>query len=96
MLRQSPAVYKIPAQKNAEGRDIAEGTLVFDKESNTLQIEIGKPFYDADPVSVFKEPAPEMQEATQKVSAKSKLKKPAQPKTWKYTGTKLIAETVSN
>jgi hypothetical protein len=38
MLRKSPATYKIPAQKTAEGNEVAEGTLIFDKETNTLSI----------------------------------------------------------
>lgn len=94
MLRKSPAIYKIPAQKNAEGKDIAEGTLIFDKESNTLNIVIGKNYITEDPASVFKT-SPVMEEATTKVS-KSKTKKPVQPKTWTYTGTKVAVETVSN
>lgn len=42
MLRKSPATYKIPAQKTEEGKEVAEGTLMFDKETNTLSICIGK------------------------------------------------------
>src|SRR5688572_15826873 len=53
MLRKSPSIYKIPAQKTETGKEIAEGTLVFDKESNTLNIIIGKPYNTEDPASVF-------------------------------------------
>jgi hypothetical protein len=42
MLRKSPATYKIPAQKTAEGNEVAEGTLIYDKPTNTLRICLGK------------------------------------------------------
>jgi hypothetical protein len=96
MLRKSPAIYKIPAQKTEEGKDISEGTLIFDKETNTLNIVIGKPYNSEDPAAVFQTTPPEMQEATVKVSSKSKTKKPSQPKAFTYTATKIAVETVSN
>ena len=43
-LRQSPATYKIPAQKIGEGeeaKDVAEGVLVYDKDANVLNVCIG-------------------------------------------------------
>ncbi len=95
MLRKSPATYKIPAQKTEEGKEVPEGTLIFNKETNTLSICIGKPFNAEDPASVFITPAPEEQPATAK-TAKSKSQKPAQPKHWMYTGTKQVKETVMN
>ena len=36
LLTRSPATYKIPAQQNAEGKTVAEGTLIYDKEQNIL------------------------------------------------------------
>ena len=95
MLRKSPSIYKIPAQKTEEGKEIAEGTLVFDKETNTLNIIIGKPYNAEDPASVFATTPPEMQEAQPKTT-KSKSKKPASPKAYTYSGTKLVEETVAN
>ncbi|MBL7733033.1 MAG: hypothetical protein JNM88_17820 [Chitinophagaceae bacterium] len=95
MLRKSPAIYKIPAQKTEEGKDVPEGTLIFDKETNTLSICLGKSFVAEDPASVFATPVPEEQPATVKTS-KQKSQKPAQPKTWIYTGTKQVKETVMN
>ena len=94
MLRKSPATYKIPAQKTEDGKEVAEGTLIFDKETNTLSISIGKPFNAEDPASVFaapvvEEPAP----ATTKSSKSKKTKTVQQPKAWIYTGTKVIVET---
>jgi hypothetical protein len=102
MLRKSPGTYKIPAQKAEDGKDIAEGTLLFDKETNTLSIVIGKPYNDADPATVFAAPAigdeTVLADADVKVkNSKTKIKKkPAAPKAWTYTGTKVVTETVSN
>ncbi|MEO6612223.1 MAG: hypothetical protein ABIT05_05765 [Chitinophagaceae bacterium] len=102
MLRKSPGTYKIPAQKAVDGKDIAEGTLLFDKETNTLSIVIGKMYIDADPASVFAAPAigteTALTNADVKVkSGKTKIKKkPEAPKAWVYTGTKIVTETVSN
>jgi hypothetical protein len=53
MLKKAPATYKIPAQKTAEGKSVSEGTLIFDKDANTLSIAIGTPFNDADPAAPF-------------------------------------------
>ena len=94
MLRKSPAIYKIPAQKTEDGKDVAEGTLIFDKETNTLSICIGKPFNTEDPAVVFL-PAVEEQPAVT-TKTKTKTKKVVTPKAWIYTGTKLTQETVMN
>ena len=87
MLRKSPATYKIPAQKTEDGKDVAEGTAVFDKETNTLSIIIGKNYNAAEPTTVF---AAEPAEETVAVSKTTKTKKTvAPPKPWIYTGTKV-------
>lgn len=52
-LRKSPSTYKIPAQKTEDGKDVAEGTLLFDKTSGTLNIVIGKAYNSEDPSSAF-------------------------------------------
>lgn len=52
-LKQSPATYRIVAQKSGSGRDVPEGTLMFDPNTNTLNIALGKPYDTADPASVF-------------------------------------------
>ncbi len=94
MLRKSPATYKIPAQKTEEGKEVAEGTLIFDKETNTLSIAIGKEYNTTDPSAAFimtdEEPTT--------TSKKSKAKKTTVTKPWIYTGTKIIEvkETVMN
>lgn len=96
MLRKSPAVYKIPAQKTEDGKEVAEGTLIFDKEAGTLSINIGKAFNAEDPAAAFaapvEEPAPV---ATTKSSKSKKAKVVQQPKPWIYTGTKVVVETAA-
>jgi hypothetical protein len=97
ILRKSPSTYKIPAQKTEDGKDVAEGTLIFDKETNTLSINIGKPFNAENPAGVFaapveEEPAP----ATTSKSKSKKAKTVKEPKAWIYTGTKLVVETAAN
>lgn len=89
LLLRSPATYKIPAQKNADGKDIPEGTIMYDKDTKTLSICIGRPYNYADPATVFAaEPAP----AT--TTKKQKTKTPAM-KIWVYTGTRVEEATAS-
>jgi hypothetical protein len=92
MLRKSPATYKIPAQKTEDGKEVAEGTLIFDKETNTLSICIGKTYNTEDPAAAFTTPVEEPAVTTKT----TKAKKIVQPKAWIYTGTKLAQETVMN
>ena len=92
MLRKSPATYKIPAQKTAEGNEVAEGTLIYDKPTNTLRICLGKAYNAEDPGAAFI-PVEEPVASTVK---KSTSKKTVVPKTWIYTGTKLSKETAMN
>jgi len=106
ILKKSPSTYKIPAQKDAEGKDIPEGTLIFDKDANTLSINIGKPYNMEDPSSVFLMPTTTdetavAEETTTKTKTKtasgktikSKTKEPV-IKPWVYTGTKVEKTTV--
>ena len=95
MLRKSPATYKIPVQKTEEGKDVAEGTLIFDKETNTLSICIGKSYNAEDPTIVFV-PVASSEVAVKTKSKTAKTKKVTQPKVWMYTGTKLAKETALN
>ncbi len=53
VLKKSPATYKIPAQKTADGKDVPEGTLIYDKDTKVLTVLIGRPYNDQDPASVF-------------------------------------------
>ena len=52
-LKKSPASYLIRAQKTEAGKNVPEGTLIFDKETSTLNISLGAPFNEADPAAVF-------------------------------------------
>lgn len=53
LLKKSPATYKIPAQKTAEGKSVPEGTLIFNPLTKEISISLGKAFNDADPAAVF-------------------------------------------
>ena len=52
-LKQSPAAYRVLAQKTGSGRQIPEGTLLLDQASNTLNVALGKSFDSADPAAIF-------------------------------------------
>lgn len=58
-LRQSPAVYKIPAQKpgdDPEAKDaksVAEGVMIYDKDANTLNVCIGCTYNAENPAKAF-------------------------------------------
>lgn len=53
LLKKSPATYKIPAQKTAEGKSVAEGTLIFDKDTKQLSINLGAAYNEETPAAVF-------------------------------------------
>jgi hypothetical protein len=53
ILKKSPATYKIPAQKTESGADVPEGTLIYDKDTKTISVMLGREFRDEDPGSVF-------------------------------------------
>jgi hypothetical protein len=99
MLKRSPATYRIPAQTAEDGEQIPEGTAIYDQETNTLSICIGKKFNEADPASVFLPTPPVEEAATVVVKTNSKTKpvvKEEQPKHWMYTGNKIEKSTASN
>src|SRR4051812_13946908 len=52
-LKQSPATYRIVAQKSSTDKQIPEGTMIFNPETNTLNISLGAPFNDTDPAAIF-------------------------------------------
>ena len=53
ILKSSPATYKIPAQKTEGGTDVPEGTLIYDKDTKTISIMLGRDYNDQDPASAF-------------------------------------------
>ncbi|MFZ9388885.1 MAG: hypothetical protein ACO25B_13520 [Chitinophagaceae bacterium] len=85
MLTRSPATYKIPAQKTTDGKDVAEGTLIYDQDQQTLNICIGRPYNNENPASAFI-----MTDAEKEISARisKKTRKEAVARTWIYSGTK--------
>jgi len=103
MLKRSPATYRIPAQTGEDGKMIPEGTLIYDKDANTLNIVIGKPYNEEDPGKVFLPPTTDEVVAEQPTVVKTKTKtgtaktktKEVQPKAWTYTGTKVLQTTAS-
>jgi len=98
ILRKSPATYKIPAQKTESGVDIPEGTLIYDKENNVLNIITGKNYNSEDPSLAFApEPEPEQVVVkTKNQSSKTKVKTESKPKTWTWSGTKLVETKEEN
>src|SRR4051812_9110296 len=52
-LKQSPATYRIISQKTETGKQLPEGTLIYDPATSALNIAIGKPFNAADPAFFF-------------------------------------------
>jgi len=110
VLKRSPATYKIPAQKTAEGTDVREGTLIYDKDSKVITVMIGRPFNDQDPASVFATTTMDNQTAmtdeqknmeqktavtkTKTNKTKTKVKKETPP--WVFTGTKVEQVTAAN
>lgn len=97
-LRKSPSTYKIPAQKTEDGKDVKEGTMIFDKDTKTLSVIIGKAYNDQDPAASFA-PAVEEPVAAAPVKKTKKGKKAVKPvkveKPWVFTGTKIEHTTAS-
>ena len=104
ILKRSPAVYKIQAQKTEDGKDVPEGTLIYDKDANVIHVLLGMPFNDETPDAVFATPAPVETDAvvtktkpgktkTKANKTKTKVKK---VETWSFTGTKVQQVTATN
>jgi len=85
-LKKSPSTYRILSQKTEDGKQIPEGTLIFNPETSTLNIVFGKEFNDEDPAAVFATvPA-----ATTEVKVKTSKSK---TKMTFYTANKIIVST---
>jgi hypothetical protein len=52
-LKKSPGLYRVVTQKAVSGKQVPEGTLMFDPATNTLNVALGKKYDDVDPVAVF-------------------------------------------
>lgn len=100
-LKQSPATYRILGQTTTTGRQIAEGTLLFDAATNTLNVAIGKAFDEANPAAIFamNTTAAEVPSGTEvevKVKTKDKRSKKetkSKSKVTFYSATKAVVET---
>jgi hypothetical protein len=79
-MKKRPSIYRIVPQKSESGKQIPEGTLVYDQAAGTLQVVIGKPYNESDPVAVFA--------GTSESSSKAKSKTKAKF----YTASKIVAE----
>ncbi|MBS1609661.1 MAG: hypothetical protein JSS70_13060 [Bacteroidetes bacterium] len=96
-LRKSPSTYKIPAQKTEDGKDVKEGTMIFDKDTKTLSVIIGKAYNDQDPAASF---IPAVEEPVAAVPVKKgkkakTVKKVVVEKPWVLTATKIEHTTAS-
>lgn len=92
-LRKSPATYRIISQKTEAGRQVPEGTLHLDQQTNTLHISLGAPYNVADPASVFalnNANAAEAEVKTKKSTSKTKAK------VRYYTATKVEQNTTAS
>jgi hypothetical protein len=52
-LKKSPSTYRVIAQKTETGKQVPEGTLMFDPETKTLSIALGKDYDETDPAAIF-------------------------------------------
>ena len=89
LLFKSPATYKIPAQKTEEGKDVAEGTLIYDPETKAISICIGCAYNYKDPASAF---AMNDEMADDKTAKNKKKEK----KHWVFVGSKVEQSTAAN
>ena len=106
ILKRSPATYKIPAQKTADGTQVPEGTLIYEKDANTINVVLGRPFNDADPASVLVTTTTMTNESTTMANDKAtvtktkgnktKTKVKKEPAPWVFTGTKIVQGTAVN
>ena len=70
-LKKAPGTYRIPAQKTSSGKSLSEGTLVYDKDNNVLNIAIGGGYNETDPASVFAAASTLAPDAETKVKVKT-------------------------
>ena len=93
-LKQSPATYRVIAQKSASGKKVPEGTMLFDGNTNTLHLALGKKIDETDPAAIFA--LTESAAASDVAEVKVKTKKgdsKSKSKILFYTATKAEVET---
>jgi len=90
---EATAGKKAKTPVKAAAKTIPEGTLIYDRDNNTVNIVLGTKYNEEDPAAVFATPeekAAAEAEAAPKKTAKKPVKKAPVAKTWKYTGTKIM------
>lgn len=101
-LRKAPAVYRIPEQNSGDEKTtktIAEGVLIYDRDTNLLNVCIGCAYNEQDPATAFL-PAEE-ESLVNQTEIKTKTKngttktKATKVKPVHYSGNKMIQETAS-
>jgi hypothetical protein len=70
-LKKAPGTYRIPVQKSSSGKSISEGTLIYDRDNNILNIAIGGGYNEAAPAAIF----PDVAVAAAPEETKVKVKK---------------------
>jgi len=99
-LMQSPATYRIISQKSATGKWVPEGTMIFNTETNALNISLGAPYNQADPGSIFVNETNGSDVAVSNSSAVKVKTKTATSKTKSrvmyYSASKTLSTTSSN
>jgi hypothetical protein len=88
VLRKSPATYKIPAQKTEGGTDVPEGTLIYDKDTKTISIMLGREYNDQDPASVFTNATATTEDQSMAANDESKMNDQAKASVTKTKGNK--------
>ena len=88
ILKKSPSTYKIPAQKTEGGTDVPEGTLIYDKDTKTISIMLGREFNDQDPASVFANATTSTADQSMATNDESKMNDQAKASVTKTKGSK--------
>lgn len=95
-LKQSPATYRILAQKSATGKQVPEGTLIFSPETGQLNVSLGAAFNDAEPAAIFAmNNAVTPADNTVEVKTKTKTSKTKSKVTF-YSANKVQTQTATN
>ncbi len=92
VLRKSPATYKIPAQKTEGGTDVPEGTLIYDKDTKTISIMLGREYNDQDPASVFTNATASTEDQSMAANDEAKMNDHAKASVTKTKGNKTKAK----
>ena len=88
-LKKSPATYRILAQKSESGKSVAEGTLMLDTTTQTLNIAIGMPYNETNPEAIFTLNNSTPTDNEVEIKAKSKNAK-TKAKVKYYTASKVV------